>query len=243
MDQGLFKAVRKQSLPEAIYDQLRTGILSGQMAPGSVLPSERQLAEVLGVNRQAVREALKRLEQARMVSIQQGGQTRVLNFLESAGMDVLSQMLLTPEGGVQPKVLRSVIEMRAALAPDIARLCALRASPAVRAAISEVVKEMESAGDDLPRLQDLSLRLWELLVEGADNVAYRLAYNSLRETYVPVRHVLTTLLSRELKAIKHYVALAAAVRQRSGTRAEEAARELMQRSTEDLLKLVKGLEP
>ena len=39
-------------------------ILEGKLEAGSALPSERFLAEEFGVNRHAVREALKRLEQA-----------------------------------------------------------------------------------------------------------------------------------------------------------------------------------
>src|SRR5687768_10094797 len=117
----MLQPVRKKSLPDAIFDQLRSQIVDGRMAPGAVLPSERELAQVLQVNRQAVREALKRLQQARLVAIQQGGQTRVLNYLETGGTDLLGHLLLTPEGAVRPRVLRSVVEMRQALAPDIAR--------------------------------------------------------------------------------------------------------------------------
>ena len=55
-----------------MYEQLRDHIVSGDVAPGASLPSERVLSERLGVNRAAIREGLKRLEQAGLVAIQQG---------------------------------------------------------------------------------------------------------------------------------------------------------------------------
>ncbi|UUY06381.1 winged helix-turn-helix domain-containing protein [Svornostia abyssi] len=42
------------------------------MAPGDPLPSERVLAEQFGINRHAVREAIKRLQQAGLVVVSQG---------------------------------------------------------------------------------------------------------------------------------------------------------------------------
>lgn len=76
----MLKPVRRQSLSDAVFDQLRDRIVSGAMRAGDPLPAERALCEALGVNRGAVREALKRLAQARLVAVQHGGASRVLDF-------------------------------------------------------------------------------------------------------------------------------------------------------------------
>ena len=57
------------------------------------MPSERTLAEELGVNRHAVREALKRLQQAGLIRIAQGGATRVLDWRQSGGLEVLLDLM------------------------------------------------------------------------------------------------------------------------------------------------------
>lgn len=57
----MLKPVRKQSLSDAVFTQLRDQIVSGALAPGEPLPAERLLCEALGVNRGSVREALRRL--------------------------------------------------------------------------------------------------------------------------------------------------------------------------------------
>ena len=47
--------VVRRSVPEQVFEQIATDVLSGELQPGEALPSERKLAEVLGVSRPAVR--------------------------------------------------------------------------------------------------------------------------------------------------------------------------------------------
>ena len=95
----MFEQVKKQSLSNAVFEQLRDRIVRGDMEVGDPLPAERILAEKLGVNRSAVREGLKRLEQAGLVAISQGGKTKVLNFKKTGGLELLAAMMLK-EGGL-----------------------------------------------------------------------------------------------------------------------------------------------
>lgn len=56
--------IARQSIPDEIFSQLAAQVLTGDRTPGDTLPSERALAEALGVSRTAVREALGRLERS-----------------------------------------------------------------------------------------------------------------------------------------------------------------------------------
>ena len=69
--------VNRRSVPEDVFEQILADVLSGEMQPGETLPSERRLAEVLGVSRPAVREALKRVSAAGLVEVRQGDATTV----------------------------------------------------------------------------------------------------------------------------------------------------------------------
>ncbi|MGK2867361.1 MAG: FadR/GntR family transcriptional regulator, partial [Mycobacterium sp.] len=69
--------VNRRSVPEDVFEQIVAEVLSGEMKPGDSLPSERRLAEVLGVSRPAIREALKRLTSIGLVEIRQGDATTV----------------------------------------------------------------------------------------------------------------------------------------------------------------------
>lgn len=55
------RAIAKQSLPEAIADDIRERILSGEMAEGETIRQEA-LADEYDVSRMPIREALKRLD-------------------------------------------------------------------------------------------------------------------------------------------------------------------------------------
>jgi GntR family transcriptional regulator, transcriptional repressor for pyruvate dehydrogenase complex len=84
------EAVNRSSLGDKVFEQLTGEIVSGRLAPGAAIPSERELSEILGVNRHVVREAVKRLEQIGLVKVAQGGRTRVLDFRQTAGLDLLA---------------------------------------------------------------------------------------------------------------------------------------------------------
>ena len=63
----MLKPVARTKLSDQVFTQLRDKILSSEYPPGERLPSERELCASLDVNRSSVREALKRLEHARLI--------------------------------------------------------------------------------------------------------------------------------------------------------------------------------
>ena len=163
-----------------VHDSLRQRILEGDLEPGERIPSERVLAEEYGVNRHAVREALKRLEQAGLIRITHGGATRVLDWRDSGGLEVLLDL-----GGdrVDPpaEIVRSVLEMRASIGVDAARLCAERASEAEREQVEQLGERaaaLAGSGDEA-MLDQAFAEFWLSIVAGSGNIAYRLSLNSL----------------------------------------------------------------
>src|SRR3954465_14847666 len=120
--------VNRRSVPEDVFDQILADVLSGEMQPGDALPSERRLAEVLGVSRPAVREALKQLTAAGLVEIRQGDTTTVRDFRKHAGLDLLPRLLLRG-GELDPAVVRSILETRLHNGPKVAELAAQRRRP------------------------------------------------------------------------------------------------------------------
>src|SRR5947209_16387752 len=85
-------AVPRASLPDHVFAQIREAVLSGEYLPGERLPPQRALAAEFGVNMASVREALKRLEQLRLVDVRHGDATRVLDWRRSGGLEALAQL-------------------------------------------------------------------------------------------------------------------------------------------------------
>ncbi len=212
---------------DKVHQALRGEILEGRLSPGDGVPSERVLAERFGVNRHAVREALKRLQQAGLVRISQGGATRVLDWRDSGGLEVLLD-LAGDSGEVPPaELMRSVLEMRASIGVDAARRCAARAAAEDRAdveALTGAVVDAVQAGEGA-LLDDAYAALWRAIVVGSGNIAYRLALNSLLlalDAYEPVAEALRPTDVEGLQA------LGAAVAAGDVEGADAAARRLLE---------------
>src|SRR5262245_56923964 len=120
----MLKPVEKQRVAEEIAEQLRSLILNGQYPPGSKLPPERELSKRLRVNRASLREALKKLEHLGLVRIRQGDGTRVQNFMETGGIELVQHLL--PLAGGKPELIQDLLEFRRIFGREIARLAAAR---------------------------------------------------------------------------------------------------------------------
>jgi DNA-binding FadR family transcriptional regulator len=206
-------AVTARSVSDQVFEQLLAGILGGQFRPGEQLPAERELVTTFRISRHGVRQALKRLEHIGLVRAGRGGGTEVLDFKRHAGLDLLalfSNYAMT--GDMAMSTWLAVHEMRTALAADVARLCAIRGSPEIKSRLLSIAERMKSleAG---PELFPLELEFWDVALEGANNLAYRLAFNSLVRgvTGSQTRELASAASEREVCHAEYRIPLARAI--------------------------------
>jgi GntR family transcriptional repressor for pyruvate dehydrogenase complex len=123
---------RARRLPDAIAEYLMT--TARELAPGSRLPSENQLARQFGVSRSAVREAVSGVESLRLLQIRKG-----------AGMFVRSPMVGNLEvrglGSSNLASAAKLLEIRSGLDAAAARIAADRRT----AEELEFLREMNAA--------------------------------------------------------------------------------------------------
>ncbi len=217
-----FNAVPRLPLSESVYRQLRDKIVRRELKPGDPLPAERELSEMLGVNRGAVREAIKRLQQAGLVAVRHGGNHVVLDFHSEGGLELLPSLLVDASGNVSPAVARSVMAMRSSIAPDIAASAAEKGGAKLADQLDGVIARMRATQASAD-LQELALQFWGLLVNAGGNIAYRLAFNTMNKTYRQVWGLLTRVMEAEFRDFDNLQALAAAVRKRDAERARKCA--------------------
>ncbi len=226
----MFKAIQKRSVSDEVFDQLRNRIVYQELKAGEELPSERLLSEMLGVSRNAVREAIKRLQQARLVEVKHGGMTTVLDYRREASADLLPSLLFDQDGQIQVDAARSIVRMRQVLSPAIAADAAVNGGAATADRLDALVDDMTAAVAPVD-LQRLAFEFWEVLVDGSGNIAYRLAFNSLRKTYEPLWELLTQMLDRDLRKLDSFRGLAMLVREGKADEAAELARDYIDGSS------------
>jgi DNA-binding FadR family transcriptional regulator len=134
----MFSAVESRRLYRQVADQMRGLIERGELAPGSRLPAERELAQKLGVSRPTIREALIVLEVEGFIDIRMG-----------SGIYVAARKLPAPdtppedfEGPFELLRARAVVEC--AIAEEAARL----ARPEHIAVMDGNLARMAAALDD-----------------------------------------------------------------------------------------------
>ena len=239
----VLKPITRRLVPDDVFEQLLGEVVDGSLGPGDALPSERRLAELLGVSRPAVREALQRMSATRLLEVRHGGATTVRDFQRHAGLDLLPRLLVR-NGELDPDTARSIVEARFAVAPDVAAMAARRvgrAAEGAREALPTAVAGIESAQDPEGR-QRAALAFWDAVVDLADSIVFRLMFNSLRAAYVPAIEALAPLLESEVGNLDGYRAVTAAVLGGEPEAAADAATTLLRPATEAMVHFLEDFE-
>jgi GntR family transcriptional repressor for pyruvate dehydrogenase complex len=214
----VLRRVEKQRVAEEIVEQLRGLILKGTFAVGDKLPPERKLSEELGVNRASLREAIKKLEHMGLVKTRQGDGTRVLDFMQTASLELVRYLV---ERG-SPEILRDVLEFRLLFGREVARLAAERATPADVARLEAVAErcERDLRAEDLLRLD---LEFYVALTEAARNQVFKLLINTIRGAVQAYGAFFAQFQISPAEVRKHQRALLKAVREHDSPAAARAA--------------------
>jgi DNA-binding FadR family transcriptional regulator len=205
------RPVARRSLVDEVVEALSLPILRGELEPGTTLPPERTLAEQLGVRRGTLREGVQRLQQAGLVEVRHGGGTFVGDWRRTAGLEVLPSLIQGSNGSIDGRVVLAVIEMRSALAPDVARQAARRRTDAQAARLRALVEGLTDPGHEAEQRAVLVSELWSEIVDASGNVAYRLAYNALLRTADLGQQWVSGVLAGEREQTAEYAELVEAI--------------------------------
>jgi GntR family transcriptional regulator, transcriptional repressor for pyruvate dehydrogenase complex len=175
-------AIQRSLVSDQVFRLLCDQILAGAYAPGEKLPTQRALAAELDVNMASIREAVKRLEQLRLVEVRHGDAMRVRDWRADGGLDVVAHVLFRA-GGLDRGTLESLLEARRLMLSEAARLAAERRSDAEAKGIEELAERIRAA-DDAAAAQALDWELMALVVEASGNVVFQLILNSIRQLYL-----------------------------------------------------------
>lgn len=173
----MFSAVTKKNLNEEIVTQLTDSILKGKLAPGDKLPPERELALVMNVNRNTLREALRKLEILGLLTIRQGDGIYIKNFKESGNLELL-KIILRSEGYLSPVILKGILHIRRIVTPEMALLAAKNISDEEMKKINEII---DNTGITVAE-QDLEIH--KIIASASGNLFYSFLLNFFNDTFM-----------------------------------------------------------
>lgn len=135
-----FQPIKTKKIYEEIVEQLKDMISKGELKPGDKLPSERDMAESLGVSRASVREALTALEAMGILNMRPGEGTFVRQTSNCDTFEPLALVLAVEQNpGGQMMEVRRVVET------ELAALAAIRATSEDIQKIYESLQIMRTA--------------------------------------------------------------------------------------------------
>lgn len=155
---GAIPAIAPRRGAHWVAERLRKAIVEGAYGQGRRMPAERQIAQALAVSRGTVREALKLLREDGMVERRVGIGTFV-----------------APSGGPREEDVAEVtsplelMEVRAAIEPQIVRLVVLNAKPRDMGRLAEALSVLERCGADREAFSDCDQRFHLAMAEATHN--------------------------------------------------------------------------
>ncbi|MBM7036664.1 fatty acid metabolism transcriptional regulator FadR [Vibrio ulleungensis] len=118
-------------------------IWNGRFPPGSILPAERELSELIGVTRTTLREVLQRLARDGWLTIQHGKPTKVNQFMETSGLHILDT-LMTLDADNATAIVEDLLAARANISPIFMRYAFKLNKDATEKTITSVIDSCEA---------------------------------------------------------------------------------------------------
>lgn len=229
--------VARSSVVDAVSDRLRNEILAGRLAPGSRLPSERELSLALGVNRLTLRAALARLEAMGLVTTRHGSGTEVAAWRERAGLEALPMVMgsLDPDEPAWLELLTAMLEVRRVLATEAVALAAERHTEEDITAMRAIAKEQHTRLTDVQAYARGDLDFQRVVIRAARNIGFELLLNSFARFPDEQPNLVATLYDRREESVGFYDTIIDIVKQRDPDAARDALRTVFTELDEEWL--------
>ncbi|PRB80552.1 transcriptional regulator GlcC [Pseudomonas sp. MYb185] len=131
---------QRRQVGDVVADRIEKLIADGVLKVGQALPSERQQCEKLGISRSALREGLKVLRGRGLIKTEQGRGSYVASLIGNRTETPMMHLFNS-----HPRTLFDLLEVRALLEGESARLAALRGTDADFVLIQRRYDEMVAA--------------------------------------------------------------------------------------------------
>ncbi|MBB1330310.1 MULTISPECIES: fatty acid metabolism transcriptional regulator FadR [Pseudoalteromonas] len=187
----IFKAKSPAGFAE---EYIVESIWNGDFPPGSILPAERELSELIGVTRTTLREVLQRLARDGWLTIQHGKPTKVNNFWETSGLNILETLARLDEDKM-PELTDQLLSARTNISAIYTR-AAIKLNPE---RVIEILSQSNELEDTAQAFADYDYKVHHELAVAGNNRIYVLILNGFRGFYSKIGcHYFSDAGTREL---------------------------------------------
>ncbi|WP_094751916.1 fatty acid metabolism transcriptional regulator FadR [Psychromonas sp. CD1] len=171
--------IMKAKGPADVAEQyLIESIWNGSIAINSVLPAERLLADKIGVTRTTLREVLQRLAKDGWITIHHGKPTKVNDFWETSGLNILST-LTRLDVNRRSDLIDQLMSVRTNISTIILRMAAKNNSKSVLAYLDNV-PSIDASSEEFT---EFDYRFYHHVAVSSNNMIYVLILNGLQDLY------------------------------------------------------------
>lgn len=217
-----------------VIDALGMKIISGELAPGDLLPTEAELSRSLGISRPSLREGLRALAQKGLL---EGRTRRGTTINEKPHWNVLDPDVLRWIANAPPDhaFFMDLLDVRAIFEPAAARIAAQRASPEQILAIERAFSAMAAAlPDDVDACCRHDLEFHELIISATGNPLLIRFAAAIRTALLAAFRISSNARKSYEDSLAEHGAVAAALRRREPDGAEQAMKALLVGTARDL---------
>ncbi|MCA9930459.1 MAG: fatty acid metabolism transcriptional regulator FadR [Anaerolineales bacterium] len=194
---------------------------------GSKLPGERKLAEMLGVTRPTLREALRRLERDGWFTVTHGKATEVNDYWKDGRMNVLSNLVQHADS-VPPNFVANLLQIRADMAPSYT-CAAVSRHPHNMVTI---FRQGAALPDTTEAFAAFDWQLHRTLTIASENPIYTLILNGFADFYERMAQLYFLPASTRSRSRTFYQTMVSLIEQQDLQQIETAVRAVMHESIE-----------
>lgn len=174
-----FRKISAPSLKTLFIQQLQSMILSGELAIGTRLPPERELAEQMQVSRAVVNGGLSELSKQGFLEVRPRQGTFVADYRRQGNLSTLIAIMEYRENMLGKEEIRSILEVRWALEHLAARRAISHASDEQLEQLGEIVAQLAKARTPAKAAEAAFLFQHELAFIGGNSIV-PLIYSSFK---------------------------------------------------------------
>jgi len=178
--------IRKDRLHNQVADQIEQRIITESLRPGDRLPSERSLAESLGVSRPVIREATTVLVARGLVDVIPGSGTYIKEMSSESASKPIERYLRVKDKLGSYSDLQDI---RRTLEVDIVSLAAERATNEDIRKLEKALNEQRNSKNDPDRFTKADLDFHATLAAATHNELYAILLTPISDLMLEFRRV------------------------------------------------------